>query len=373
MLTDSRSSILQEPFMVEKSESKLFLSYAHIDNQPLPPGGPRWVDQLANALQTLLRRMSGESVQIFMNSSSIASHSLDRTVEYQLRSASLLICVLSPSYVRSAWCMQEFKSFIRLHGTSVKTSSGSEAPTFICIEKYPVDRSELPPEMLDSVMFRFFDIAFDSPAIYELSPHSPKAQEQRYWLALNELAHVVKKQLATTERYPAATSEPAPELLSTVGVGAPSAEGRRLLVFLCHSSADKAAVRNLCDKLEQDGFDPWLDERKLLPGQKWAEEIPKAVKASDVVIVCLSTASITRRGYVQRELGFALDIALEQPEGAIYLVPARLEECEVPERIKPYHWVNLFEDQGYGRLLRSLEASASRLSVASAAESHQPQ
>jgi hypothetical protein len=55
-----------------------------------------------------------------------------------------------------------------------------------------------------------------------------------------------------------------------------------LRIFLCHSSGDKPEVRNLYQRLSSDGFDPWLDEEKLLPGQKWKSEIPKAVKTSDV-------------------------------------------------------------------------------------------
>lgn len=63
---------------------------------------------------------------------------------------------------------------------------------------------------------------------------------------------------------------------------------RRLRVFLCHSSGDKAAVRQLYQRLVDDGFQPWLDEEDLVPGQRWQLEIPKAVRNSEVVLVCLS-------------------------------------------------------------------------------------
>lgn len=66
-----------------------------------------------------------------------------------------------------------------------------------------------------------------------------------------------------------------------------SADGltpRRLRVFLCHSTADKAAVRDLCNRLRQDGFDPWLDERALLSGQAWQDEIQKAIRTCDAVV-----------------------------------------------------------------------------------------
>ena len=55
-----------------------------------------------------------------------------------------------------------------------------------------------------------------------------------------------------------------------------------LRIFLCHSSEDKPAVRNLYQRLSNDGFKPWLDEEDILGGQEWEDEIPKAVKTSDV-------------------------------------------------------------------------------------------
>ncbi|MCK6625115.1 MAG: SUMF1/EgtB/PvdO family nonheme iron enzyme [Anaerolineae bacterium] len=131
-----------------------------------------------------------------------------------------------------------------------------------------------------------------------------------------------------------------------------------LRVFLCHTAADKPAVRDLYHRLRADGFEPWLDEEDLLPGQKWQKEIPKAVAASDVVIVCLSQAALTRAGYVQEEIKFALDVADQQPENSIFLIPLRLEECDVPHRLQGLHWVNLFDEKGYGRLVRGLRLKA---------------
>ncbi|MET0465633.1 MAG: DnaJ C-terminal domain-containing protein [Chitinophagaceae bacterium] len=137
----------------------------------------------------------------------------------------------------------------------------------------------------------------------------------------------------------------------------------RLRVFLCHSSNDKPAVRSLYFRLRNAEVAPWLDEEDLLPGQKWEKEIPKAVRNSDVVIVCLSKDSINKKGYLQKEIRYALDVADEQPEGEIFLIPLRLEECEVPEHLRSWHWVNLYEESGYERLLRALHARATKLGL----------
>jgi serine/threonine protein kinase len=138
----------------------------------------------------------------------------------------------------------------------------------------------------------------------------------------------------------------------------------RLKVFLCHSSEDKPAVRDLYQRLRAEGVAPWLDEEDLLAGQDWRHEIPKAVRESDIVIICLSRQSVTKIGYVQKEIKYALDVADEQPEGAIFLIPLKLEECRVPERLSQWHWVNYFEDRGYERLLRTLHARARTVEAA---------
>ncbi len=144
---------------------------------------------------------------------------------------------------------------------------------------------------------------------------------------------------------------------------ADSTSVRPLRVFLCHASSDKPAVRELYQRLRADGIDAWLDKENLLPGQDWQRAIPKAVRDSDVVLVCLSHGSITKAGYVQKEIKFALDVADEQPEDTIFLIPLKLEECDVPDRLSRWQWVNLFTPNGYERLMRALRVRAGGLAA----------
>lgn len=142
---------------------------------------------------------------------------------------------------------------------------------------------------------------------------------------------------------------------------------RPLKVFLCHSSADKPAVRELYQKLRAEPWiQPWLDEEELYPGQDWEIEIERAVESSDVVLVCLSISSINKRGFVQKELRFALDVALEMPEETIFIVPLRLEECTPPRSLRDWQYADYFEsqrDRGFERLLVSLRKRAESLGI----------
>ena len=120
---------------------------------------------------------------------------------------------------------------------------------------------------------------------------------------------------------------------------------RKLRVFLCHSSQDKPIVRELYQRLVSESWiDPWLDEEKLLPGQDWDLEIEKAVEAADAVIVCLSNNSTTKEGYVQKELRKVLDVSDEKPEGTIFVIPVRLDDIQIPRRLRMWQYVDLFPE-----------------------------
>ncbi|MFY9819769.1 MAG: toll/interleukin-1 receptor domain-containing protein [Thermoanaerobaculia bacterium] len=149
---------------------------------------------------------------------------------------------------------------------------------------------------------------------------------------------------------------------------APTSDSEQLLginVFLCHSSKDKPAVRELYRKLGQNGAQPWLDEEDLLPGQKWEQEIPRAVKDSHAVIVCLSDNAVNRAGYFHKEISFALDILDRQPENSIYLIPVKIGPSTIPDRLKHLHCVDITNNTGFKKLLQSLLARANQLHLGS--------
>ena len=139
---------------------------------------------------------------------------------------------------------------------------------------------------------------------------------------------------------------------------APAFSMRPLRVFLCHASQDKPAVRELYNALKAEGWiDPWLDKAKILPGQDWRVVIEKAVEASDVVMACLSCQSVSKEGFVQREIKYACDLASEKPEETIFLIPLRLEDCIVPRGLRSLQWADYFgaeKEETYNDLLAAL-------------------
>ena len=134
-------------------------------------------------------------------------------------------------------------------------------------------------------------------------------------------------------------------------------------MFLCHCSEDKLRVRQLYEQLISDGFQPWLDERDISPATLWDDEIQEALRRSHAIVVCLSEIFVHKAGFVQKELHYALDIALEQPEGAKFLIPVRLEDCEIPSGLRRYQWINLFDAGGYEKLKMTLSQRARQVGI----------
>lgn len=134
-------------------------------------------------------------------------------------------------------------------------------------------------------------------------------------------------------------------------------EASPLMVFLCHAAQDKPTVRILYQRLRDDGFNPWLDEENLLPGQDWRLEIERAVHRSDCMIVCLSRAAMRPDGFMHREIALALEAIARSPERPPAIIPLRLEECDVPEVLAHLHWADYFDETGYRRLVAGLRAT----------------
>ena len=120
-------------------------------------------------------------------------------------------------------------------------------------------------------------------------------------------------------------------------------------VFIAYVEEDLRLARKLYREFEQRGFRPWLDKKKLMPGQNWPRAIETAIQISDFFVACFSRRSASKRGSFHSELRYALNCASKVPLDEIFLVPVRLDPCVVPRRIsKQVQYVDLFPDWDAG-------------------------
>jgi TIR domain-containing protein len=120
-------------------------------------------------------------------------------------------------------------------------------------------------------------------------------------------------------------------------------------VFIAYVEEDLATVKKLYAAFERRGLRPWLDKKKLLPGQNWPRAIESAIQASNFFVACFSERSSSKRGSFHSELRFALSCAAQVPLDEIFFIPVRLDRCVVPKNIsRRIQYVDLFPDWDHG-------------------------
>jgi len=116
-------------------------------------------------------------------------------------------------------------------------------------------------------------------------------------------------------------------------------------VFIAYVEEDLRFAKRLYTAFEQHGFRPWLDKKKLMPGQNWPRSIETAIQTSDFFIACFSKRSTSKRGGFHSELRYALTCASRIPLDEIFFIPVRLDGCTIPGQIsKRIQYVDLFPD-----------------------------
>lgn len=143
----------------------------------------------------------------------------------------------------------------------------------------------------------------------------------------------------------------------------------KLIPFLCYSKENSTGVREFRERLKAETWiDPWFDEEDILPGEKWEGSVSEAVHNSHAVIIFLSSFAVRTEGFFHVELKLALDAAAEKPDGTIFIIPIRLDACDVPDRLQPYQYVDYFgdaehKDRVYTSLIKALKVRAGDLGI----------
>ena len=122
----------------------IFVSYAHVDDQPMPGAAQGWVTTFANCIKTKLAQKLGrnDAYALWMDyelrgGQPITPHILDK-----LQRSAMLFVVLSPGYLKSVWCQRELDTFAGL------VANGQARSVFV-VELEPHDEAELPRPLAD--------------------------------------------------------------------------------------------------------------------------------------------------------------------------------------------------------------------------------
>jgi hypothetical protein len=79
------------------------------------------------------------------------------------------------------------------------------------------------------------------------------------------------------------------------------------------------------------------------------------------VVACISRTAVGKTGFLQKEIREVLDRADEHPEGMVFVIPVKLEGCDMPDRLRRWQWIDLTQQSGYGKLVEALRRKAETL------------
>lgn len=105
----------------------LFISYAHIDNDPLIKGVPGWVDFFEDLLRKTLRVKLGAEIEIFRDPQLNGFETFSEQLALALEQSAVMLAVISPRYIKAEWCLWELREFQQRAGAGrllkvIKTS-----------------------------------------------------------------------------------------------------------------------------------------------------------------------------------------------------------------------------------------------------------
>jgi hypothetical protein len=174
----------------------VFVSYAHIDDEPpglLPQG---WVTFFVTELLKELNKKAGGRKIVWMDGRLQPNDLVPSTLITTVRASRTLVLFMSPSYQASTWCQRELITFLEANGTIKNKES-----VFI-IEVEPVPRESLHPRLQELTPLRFWEKdSLNRGAARRLGHPIPSPDEDSpYWRRLNELAHLICEHLKETSQ-----------------------------------------------------------------------------------------------------------------------------------------------------------------------------
>ncbi len=142
-----------------------------------------------------------------------------------------------------------------------------------------------------------------------------------------------------------------------------------LQIFINYVHEDRDRVRDLSERLKEEGIEPWLDTH-ILAGQDWLKEIQNAINNSVAILAVFSSHrdALTSRG-ADQEL---VDVLARRARGEGFLIPVRLDPTGIPDEVRHLMSCDLFAENGWELMIRSIRHLAKNRLIGNQFESIKP-
>lgn len=172
----------------------IFISYAHIDDQPWPGAKEGWVSTLINFISTRLTERLGRkemwSLWFDQFTRSLNQHrEVDSQIMGALEKSAIILIILSPGYLTSEWCNREKSTFLSL----VKKRADSGSRIFIINKEY---MEEIPSELSAAKSYQYcFWEQTEKAGMHILGTPVPVPTEIKYYNLVTDLTMALEKEM----------------------------------------------------------------------------------------------------------------------------------------------------------------------------------
>jgi len=307
-------------------DEDIFISYAHIDNQPLVRGASGWVDTLHERLRIRLEQVLGEQVAIWRDRKLQGNDVFSDVLLDRLTRVAIMVSVLSPRYIRSEWCMRELSRFCAAENGDGRIADKSRVFKVI---KTHIPRDSHPPELQDSLGYEFYEYDRERNRAIEFETEAP-SRDLRYWERLNDLAYDIKNLIESLKA--AADPEASAHLVTS-----------RIPIYLAETTSDLAYARNSIKReLQQHGHIILPDEALPLVSDRLSGSVREHLGRSMVSVHLLGDRyGIVPEGGTKSVGQIQLELALERGDNLQRVV-------WIPNGVEP-------KDDAQNILIRSLQ------------------
>src|SRR5262245_19221304 len=175
-------------------DSEIFISYAHIDNEPLAQGQKGWVQLLDERLRKRVAQLLGEPAKVWRDPKLRGNDEFADVLVNSVSRAALLVSILSPRYLKSEWCLRELTEFCRHAAVEGSRTPVAGSRVFKVVKTF-IPRGRHPTPLHGMLGYEFYEYDEASGRAREFSPDIDPNRDPRYWDKLEDLAWDIKESL----------------------------------------------------------------------------------------------------------------------------------------------------------------------------------
>ena len=256
-----------------KYEEEIFISYAHIDNEPLAEGQTGWVQLLDERLRKRLAQLLGEPARIWRDPKLQGNDEFSEILVQKVSKVALLVSIISPRYLKSDWCLRELNEFCRNAASQGGLTVSGKSRVFKVAKTF-TPRDGHPPPVQGLLGYEFYEYDEMSGRAREFNPEITPSRDTRYWEKLEDLAWDIKQQI---ERLRSFEVEPSAQTGSGDDLRVDSAAA----VYLAETTYDLSEQRDKIKReLTQRGHQVLPDKELPLRAPALQEAVREYLKRS---------------------------------------------------------------------------------------------